>query len=411
MDAKGEDAKMKRGFSWALAGVMAGLCAIAATNDLAAQDRETWLKSAQLGPAAPARQDWAAIEEAARKEGTVVIYSVSSRIFDLAENFQKRYGVKIVAHDVTSLEQLEKLRREHAAGIYSVDILFNNDSPTMLKEFLPKNLVWNFVPDDAKSQLSQDEMEPFLVQRWSSRVLFYNSQANPDGAPIKNLWDLTRPEWKGKFQIPDPTSGVTGVAFQTILQHADEMNKAYEAAFGEKIKYSPKVVEVTRKLPDYGQPNAAIERVYRILQNQPVYENSTNKLFANVAAVNQQKPAIGMTTFSKLRDVKKGVHEAAAAFGVKPAFGVAYPTVLAIADRAPHPNAAKLLIREMIGTGFAPWDVLGDYAARADVEAGQVKKYEKEGMPPFEQSNMWKADPDYIYTTGYSFTQLLLALQ
>lgn len=401
---------MKRRISWMVSGAVAGLLAIGLAGGVAAQPRDAWLKAAQFGPQAPAAQDWAAIEAAARKEGEVVIYSVSSRIFDLAKSFQERFGVKIVAHDVTSLEQLEKLQREHAAGLHSVDVLFNNDAPTMMKELLPKGMVWNFVPDEAKAQLAREETEPFLVQRWSSRVLFYNTQAHPEGAPIKNLWDLTRPEWRGRFQLQDPGSGVTAVTVQTILQHADEMKAAYEAAFGDAIKYSPKVVEVTKKLPDYGQPNAAIEWLYRVLQNQPVYENSTNKLFANVATVNQPKPPIGMVTFSKLRDVKKGVHEAAAAFDVKPTFGVAYPTVLAIADRAPHPNAAKLLIREMIGTGFSPWDVLGDYAARADVEAGQVKKYEKQGMPAFEASNLWKADPDYVYTTGYSYMQLLLAL-
>lgn len=187
---------MKRRTSWLASGLIAGLLAVGAVGAAAAQGNQAWLKAAQLGPHAPAAQDWAAIEAAARKEGEVVIYSVSSRIFDLADNFQKRYGVKIVAHDVTSLEQLEKLRREHAAGIYNVDVLFNNDSPTMLKEFLPKGLVWNFVPDDAKAQLTPEEMQPFLVQRWSSRVLFYNTHAHPGGAPIKNLWDLTRPEWR-----------------------------------------------------------------------------------------------------------------------------------------------------------------------------------------------------------------------
>ena len=79
---------MKRPISWALSGVMAGLLAVAGVGGVSAQDRESWLKAAQLGPQAPAKQDWAAIEAAARKEGSVVIYSVSSRIFDLAETFE-----------------------------------------------------------------------------------------------------------------------------------------------------------------------------------------------------------------------------------------------------------------------------------------------------------------------------------
>ncbi len=27
--------------------------------------------------------------------------------------------------------------------------------------------------------------------------LFYNGEANPDGSPITNIWQLTEPEWKG----------------------------------------------------------------------------------------------------------------------------------------------------------------------------------------------------------------------
>lgn len=388
-------------------GLLSGALALGALGTASAQDRDAWLQAAQLGEYAPAEQDWAAIEAAAREEGEVVIYSVSSRIFALADEFKERYGVTITGHDITSVEQLEKLRREHEAGIYAVDILYGNESPSLLAEFLPEGLVWNFIPDEARAQLSEEEMEPFLVQRWSSRVLFYNTGANPDGAPFSNVWDLTKPEWRGKFQIPEASSGVQALVFQTMLQHADEMEAAYVSAFGEPITYSDRVVQATANLPDYGEPNAAIEWLYRILQNDPVYVNSTNSLFENVATVNQADPPVGMVTFSKLRDVAEGSFEAAAAYDIEPAFGVAYPTVLVIADRAPHPNAAKLLIREMIADGFAPWDVLGDYAARADVEARQVEEH---GMPPFEDVNLWLVDPDYVYDTSYSYLQLFLAL-
>ncbi|MEE8549456.1 MAG: ABC transporter substrate-binding protein, partial [Alphaproteobacteria bacterium] len=52
-----------------------------------ADEQSEWLKKAQLGQFAPMKQDWKAIEAAARKEGKVVIYSVSSRIFKLQKKF------------------------------------------------------------------------------------------------------------------------------------------------------------------------------------------------------------------------------------------------------------------------------------------------------------------------------------
>jgi len=39
------------------------------------------------------------------------------------------------------------------------------------------------------------------------------------------------------------------------------------------------------------------------------------------------------------------VYSSGPAYDLDPAFGVTYPTALMIADIAPHPNAAKLLIR------------------------------------------------------------------
>lgn len=101
-----------------------------------------------LSNAAQDAQDWAAIEAAARKEGKVVIYSVSSRIFKLVDKFREKYGVEIEGHDIASNVQLEKLRREHKAGVFNVDVLFNQDSPLLLNEFVDKKLIHNFIPDD-----------------------------------------------------------------------------------------------------------------------------------------------------------------------------------------------------------------------------------------------------------------------
>ena len=368
-----------------------------------------WLKKAQLGQFAPKTQDWKAIEAAARKEGKVVIYSVSSRIFKLQKEFKEKYGVDIEGHDIASNIQLEKFRREHKSRVYQVDVLFNNETPLLLNEFLTRKLVWNFVPDSVADKLDENEKEPLLVQRWSSRILFYNATLHPDGAPIDNLWDLTREEWKGKLLMPNPLeSSVQANVIQTILQHPDEMAAAYEQEFGKPVSYSKKVIKATKKNPLLGKPDAAKEWLYRLLKNKPILLRSTTKIFKSVGNVKQANPPLGISTFSKMRSNKKGVLNAQPAFNVKPVLGVSYPTVLVVADRAPHPNAAKLLIRYMMEDGFKPWNVPGDYAARSDVAKKQVAKF---GLPPFEKVKMWPIDQSYVYDTKYTYLSLYLALK
>ena len=79
-----------------------------------------------------------------------------------------------------------------------------------------------------------------------------------------------------------------------------------------------------------------------------------------------------------------------------------------MADMAPHPNAAKLLIRYMMEEeGFAPWNEPGDYAARASIEAKQLEKF---GLPKFDDLKLWPIDPTEIYYTKYGFLALYLEL-
>jgi iron(III) transport system substrate-binding protein len=372
-------------------------------------DQRAWLEAAELGPFAPDTQDWEAIEAAAKEEGQVMIYSVSSRIFKLQEEFMEKYGVEIVAFDLASEIQLEKLRRENKAGIYEVDVIFNSDTPTVLNEFLPKGLVWNFKPDSVIAELDPEEIDPLLTQRWSSRVLFYNTAVYPDGPPIDNLWDLTQEEWSGKVLMPDPLENAVQMnALQTILQHADEMEAAYEAEYGEAITYSEDMLEAIGEVGVIEEPDAAIEWLYRFMQNDPVFLSSTTTIWKNISDVTNDDPPVGMTTFSKLRDFEAGVYESGIPYDVNPVFGVSYPTVLLVADRAPHPNAAKLLIRYMMEDGFWPWNEPGDYSSRTSVVEQQVADF---GIPTFEEAKMWPIDQTYVYDTKFSFLTLYLELK
>jgi iron(III) transport system substrate-binding protein len=374
-----------------------------------AQAGEAWQKMVGVGAHASATQDWTAIEAAARNEGQVVIYSVSSRIAKLVDGFQERYGIEIIGHDIASDLQLEKLSREHRAGVYSVDVLFNSETSLLLNEALPDKLVWNFIPDSVVGDLDPAEMDPLLIQRHSSRIVYYNTAVHPDGAPLDSLWDMTREEWRGRTLLPSPLEdSLSANFFQTILHNSDEMAAAYKREFGEDISFSKDVLEAVEENATIDKPTASMEWLYRFLNNEPVFQSSTTKIFKNVGDITQENPPIGITTFSKLRKNKEGVYAAGPAFDLDPAFGVTYPTALMIADMAPHPNAAKLLIRHMMEEdGFAPWNEPGDYAARSNLEAQQLSDF---GLPAFGDLRLWSVDPEEIYYSKFGFLALYLAL-
>jgi iron(III) transport system substrate-binding protein len=369
-----------------------------------------WQKSAGVGEFAPKSQDWTAIESAAREEGTVVIYSVSSRIAKLVDGFQEKYGIEIIGHDMPSDLQIEKLRREHTAGINAVDVLFNSDAPLLLNEALPNGLVWNFVPDGLSSDLDAGETQPFLIQRHSSRVVYYNTELNPNGAPIDSLWDLTSKDWTGRTLLPSPLEdGLSANFMQTILNNSDAMAAAYEREYGQAITYSEDVIEAVAESAVIAEPNASIEWLYRFLANEPVFMSSTTKIFKNVGDIEQDNPPLGITTFSKMRKNKKGVYAAAPIYDLDPVFGVSYPTALVMADMAPHPNAAKLLIKYMMeAEGFSPWNEPGDFAARSSIETVQMDEF---NLPSFDALKLWPIDPEQIYFSKYGFLALYLGLQ
>lgn len=371
------------------------VCLIVIPGAFAADDAQTkWLKMNQLGPHATATQDWAAIEAAAKKEGKVVIFSVSSRIFKIQKDFKEKYGVEIEGYDIHSDEQIEKFTREHKSGLHKTDVLFNNATSTLYGKLLPQKMIWNFVPDAFAPLLDEDEKSPFLVQRWSSRVFVYNTALHPNGPPVDNIWDLTRPEWKGKVMSPAATGSAMANFFQTILRRPQDMAAAYEKEFGKPVKLSS------------GMKNASEEWMLRFMKNAVVID-STTKIFKGVADVKQESAPMGITTFSKLRSNKEGVYESSPAYSMEPIFGVGYSTVLVICDQAPHPNAAKLLIRYMMDEGLWPWSVLGDYASRSDMEAEQVKKFK---VPPYSELKIWNADAEYVYKTSFDYMQFAMGL-
>ncbi len=360
-----------------------------------------WLKAAQLGPYAAKQQDWKAIEEAAKKEGKVVVYSSSSRIPDAAKSFEAAYpGIKVEAYDLGTVDSVNKVKEETKAGAHVGDIYFASDPPTVMKELVPKNMLWGFMPSDLVNVVPKEYQEPLLVQRLGTKVLIYNSEVYKQ-SPVTNWWDLTKPQWKGKVLMKDIyESGENLSVFATFVQHADDFAKAYKEAFGKDI------------VLDKDCPNAGYQWLKEFLKNDPVFTGSDGDASKAVGTKGQKDPPLGASIdYGKYRDVIAGKLFFEPAKGAKPVVGVWYQTYLAIIDQAPHPNAAKLMIRWLMGdskggSGYAPWYVPGDYPTRTDVPVPK-------GAIPFDEmkSMVYVVDPAFTYDNATKILDFWVANQ
>lgn len=345
---------------------------------------EAWLKAAGLGKYAAAKQDWAAIEAAAMKEGKVVVYANSSRIATVKETFEKKYpGITVEASDLGGDDVLLKVKEEQKAGAYTADVWFSSSgSGDVVADLLPKHYVWNFVPEDLLAVIPPVAREPLVVSRYGVRVLGYNSQLNPGGCPVGNFWELTEPAWKGKVHIEDPLNDASTMAIlTTIVTHKDELAAAYKERYGKD------------PVLDKDTPDAGWLWLKMFAKNKPIGQPGGDEVVQAFSTPGMKDNLVGFTSYSKYRDVVKGKLVFEPAKGLKPVMGVQTASYLAIVNQAPHPNAAKLFINYVLNAeGFAPWNVIGDYSPRTDFSSP------KGAIPYAELSTyVWTIDEEYVY--------------
>lgn len=364
--------------------------------------QKTWAKTAELGPYAPKTQDWAAIEAAAKKEGKVVIYSNSSRWPDIKKSFEAAYpGIIVEGYDVSTVDLITKLQKEQKAGVFTADVILCGDYSTLVNEMLnpPNKMLWNFVPDELVALVDVAAREPLMYHRYGLTTFVYNTEVYKE-PPVKNIWEFTKPEWKGKVILPDPQKVAMGLlALTVITKNSDVMAKAYQDAFGKPIQL------------ESGVPNAGYQWIKDVLKNEPALTSSSGDVATAIGAKGQKAPPIGFTTYSKIRDVIGGTLAFDVMWNMQPIIGFTEETALAIANQAQHPNAAKLLIRwmegdEKGGKGFVPFYVPGDYPTRKDVPPPK-------GAKPWldVQKFVWSGagDTTYVYNNSVKVRDFWLA--
>ena len=344
--------------------------------------QQEWLKANLLGEYETGTQDWAAIEEAAKKEGTVLVYANSSKVEKAAEAFMELYPeINVQAYDLGGDDVLMKTLEEQKAGAFTGDVWFSSGGADLIGQVLPKNYVWRFVPDSTAAYTPEQYTQPLLMSRFGTSVFAYNSELN-DTCPITNIWELTQPEWKGKFFIEDPLNDASTLSkLITIAAHPDEVKQAYVDLYGSE------------PVLDADTPDAGWLWLKRFAQNGPIPQPGGDEVDSAFATPGMTESYMALTSYSNMADVQEGILAFEPCWGLQPKLGVQSQSYVGIINQAPHPNAAKLWIKFVTSPeGRDPWAKFGTYFPDSTYEV-------PEGQKPLEEmfEVTWFISEQYAY--------------
>ena len=189
-----------------------------------------------------ARAD-AALEDAARKEGTLTWYvaQVDGETAEvMGRAFTAQYpGVKVAVIRTTGQVAYERLTQDMKNNAPQCDVFSTTDISHM-PALMQKKALANYTPDNAAALapafrgLGQDGY--WYPNHSTLMMIIYNTQnVKPEEAP-KNWPDLLDPKWKGKVAFGHPAfSGYVGV--WTV-----QMRKLYGWAYFDKLaKNNPRI--------------------------------------------------------------------------------------------------------------------------------------------------------------------------
>lgn len=344
--------------------------------------QEEWLKANSLGEYYTAEQDWAAIEAAAIAEGEVLVYANSSKTEKAAAGFMEMYpGINVQAFDLGGDDVLAKTLEEQKAGAFTGDVWFSSGGADLIGQVLPSGYVWRFVPDSTAAYTPEQYQEPLLFSRFGTSVFAYNNELE-ETCPISNIWELTQPEWKGRFFIEDPLNDASTLSkLITIASKADVMKEAYVALYG------------TEPVLDADTPDAGWLWLKKFAQNGPTAEPGGDEVDSAFATPGMTDSYMALTSYSNMADVQEGILAFDGCWDLVPVVGVQSQSYVGIINQAPHPNAAKLWIKYVTSAeGRDPWAKFGTFFPDSTYEV-------PEGQHTLEeiQAITWFIDEQYAY--------------
>ncbi|MCG7523601.1 ABC transporter substrate-binding protein [Streptomyces sp. OfavH-34-F] len=319
--------------SLVLAGALGAAAACAPSTGPTGTAGETGAASG-AGPQIDSGFDLEKLVAQAKKEGSVTVYDSTGDITKTAAAFTAEYGIKATGVKSKVGDTLEKMTRENQADNVTIDATFYEDGPSLVGQLLAQKVVYTWIPGSLAQDIPASRRNPLQVLS-KGNMWIYNPRLFPEGCPVKNIWDLADPAWKGKVAMQDPLGKPNIVEFFNQLKSGGEagLRQAYKTKYGKELAPGDSAAEAWIK---------------GLAKNSPILTSSDDDAAAAVASPNQTKDRVALVSNAKFRDVKEKNYSMRVCAGMQPWSGYQYPKYAAVATKTEHPAAAKLFVYFML---------------------------------------------------------------
>lgn len=295
--------------------------------------------------------------ELARKEGKLVVYSITTRIASASRAFEEKYNIEVIDYSLKDGELLSRVATEVGGGIAGADVVLAQDSGRVRLELIDTGYLINYVPSSLSKIISDDDKNP-LVCQYINKVFSFSSEFDKT-LPISNVWDLTEPKFKGLVQFKNPLRENVNMNFLTMITSNDwslKLEQAYEEKYGKKL-----VLTV-------GNKNAGFEWISKFLENATL-ELSDTIISEQVGNKENSEKLIGLFAFTKARYEESKNLSLLPITDVTPFSGFLYPAYLMMTQNAQNTYAGKLFIEYLFTEeGFEPWSKdVGAYSTNPNI--------------------------------------------
>lgn len=320
----------------------------------------------QVGLLEPAELSWDELVVNAQAEGAVMLYSDSGRGLTALESLSRVVeGLTADGLVADSLDLYLQFQQDLARGEHRADVVLIADAARTWG-LLQQHRLWTYLPADLREPLASAPVEGLLTHHWTAVAWVYNPAL---GTPaLTSWWELTEPEWSGRVVLADPRASERSMNVLAALdQYASALALDYYQRYGRVISL------------DKDCPNAACQWFRSLLANDPLLMPGESEVAQAVGGEGVDTVRVGLCGVDILARVG-GAPSVYPLPELQPFVGWMERTYIAVADQAPHPQAAKAAVRWLLGDpvcerGWSAWCLAGFYSFNSGIP-------DPEGLPP-----------------------------